>query len=95
MPRQTLRIRDDHDLRTVFECFDLDESGTIDVHVIPEMIRTLMYEVPAPQQVQDLLAKHDVDGSGSLDFSEFQALLQDYESPYDIWIEQTCVEIKF
>ena len=43
MPRQTLRIRDDHDLRTVFECFDLDESGTIDVHVIPEMIRTLMY----------------------------------------------------
>ena len=78
MPRQTLRIRDDHDLRTVFECFDLDESGTIDVRVIPEMIRTLMYEVPAPQQVQDLLAKYDADGSGSLDFSEFQALLQDY-----------------
>ena len=95
MPRQTLRIRDDNDLRTVFECFDLDESGTVDVHVIPEMIRTLMYEVPEPQQVQDLLARYDADGSGSLDFSEFQALLQDYESPYDIWIEQTCVEIKF
>ena len=95
MPRQTLRIRDDNDLRTVFECFDLNESGTIDVHVIPEMIRTLMYEVPAPQQVQDLLARYDADGSGSLDFSEFQALLQDYESPYDIWIEQTCVVIKF
>ena len=94
MPRQTLRIRDDHDLRTVFECFDLDESGTVDVRVIPEMIRTLMYEVPEPRQVQDLLAKYDVDGSGSLDFSEFQALLQDYESPYDIWIEQTCVGIK-
>ena len=94
MPRQTLRIRDDNDLRTVFECFDLNESGTIDVHVIPEMIRTLMYEVPAPQQVQDLLARYDADGSGSLDFSEFQALLQDYESPYDIWIEQTCVGIK-
>ena len=93
MPRQTLRIRDDNDLRTVFECFDLDESGTIDVHVIPEMIRTLMYEVPAPQQVQDLLAKYDADGSGSLDFSEFQALLQDYESPYDIWIEQTQEEL--
>ena len=95
MPRQTLRIRDDHDLRTVFECFDLDGSGTVGVHVIPEMIRTLMYEVPEPRQVQSLLAKYDVDGSGSLDFSEFQALLQDYESPYDIWIEQTCVEIKF
>ena len=93
MPRQTLRIRDDHDLRTVFECFDLDESGTIDVHVIPEMIRTLMYEVPEPRQVQDLLAKYDADGSGSLDFSEFQALLQDYESPYDIWIEQTQEEL--
>ena len=36
-----------------------------------------MYEVPAPQQVQDLLAKYDADGSGSLDFSEFQALLQE------------------
>ena len=93
MPRQTLRIRDDHDLRTVFECFDLDESGTIDVHVIPEMIRTLMYEVPEPRQVQDLLARYDADGSGSLDFSEFQALLQDYESPYDIWIEQTQEEL--
>ena len=93
MPRQTLRIRDDNDLRTVFECFDLDESGTIDVRVIPEMIRTLMYEVPAPQQVQALLAKYDADGSGSLDFSEFQALLQDYESPYDIWIEQTQEEL--
>ena len=93
MPRQTLRIRDDHDLRTVFECFDLDESGTVDVRVIPEMIRTLMYEVPAPQQVQDLLARYDADGSGSLDFSEFQALLQDYESPYDIWIEQTQEEL--
>ena len=93
MPRQTLRIRDDNDLRTVFECFDLDESGTIDVHVIPEMIRTLMYEVPEPRQVQDLLARYDADGSGSLDFSEFQALLQDYESPYDIWIEQTQEEL--
>ena len=93
MPRQTLRIRDDHDLRTVFECFDLDESGTIDVHVIPEMIRTLMYEVPEPRQVQELLARYDADGSGSLDFSEFQALLQDYESPYDIWIEQTQEEL--
>ena len=93
MPRQTLRIRDDNDLRTVFECFDLNESGTIDVHVIPEMIRTLMYEVPAPRQVQSLLARYDADGSGSLDFSEFQALLQDYESPYDIWIEQTQEEL--
>ena len=93
MPRQTLRIRDDSDLRTVFECFDLDESGTIDVHVVPEMIRTLMYEVPEPRQVQDLLARYDADGSGSLDFSEFQALLQDYESPYDIWIEQTQEEL--
>jgi hypothetical protein len=44
--------------------------------------------------VQELLARYDADGSGSLDFSEFQALLQDYESPYDIWIEQTCVGIK-
>ena len=93
MPRQTLRIRDDNDLRTVFECFDLDESGTVDVRVIPEMIRTLMYEVPEPRQVQDLLARYDADGSGSLDFSEFQALLQDYESPYDIWIEQTQEEL--
>ena len=42
----------------------------------------------------ELLAKYDADGSGKMWTSgEFQALLQDYESPYDIWIEQTQEEL--
>ena len=93
MPRQTLRIRDDHDLRTVFECFDLDESGTVDVHVIPgddpdAHVRGARAAAGAGFARQVRRRRR-----GSLDFSEFQALLQDYESPSDIWIEQTQEEL--
>ena len=47
-----------------------------------------------PCQDSSQAYKFLVDVEGKEEDDRIQALLQDYESPYDIWIEQTCVEIK-
>ncbi len=59
-------------LRGVFDMFDMDSSGRIDVKDLEEIMRNLQRD---PHEARDLLYAVDPDNNGSLDFDSFLKLL--------------------
>ena len=68
-------LRDDY-LKTVFDMFDKDGSGSIDKQ---ELIQVLQGEEMAglvsKAQLDSYIKEVDVDGDGEIDFKEFQAMM--------------------
>ena len=86
MPRDNFTNLDEEIMREIFDLFDSDGGGTIGREEVPEMIRTILFEVPTDAQVEALITKYDADNSGELDFEEFTNLMKDYVSPLDLTI---------
>ncbi|TPX68113.1 hypothetical protein SpCBS45565_g03346 [Spizellomyces sp. 'palustris'] len=80
MPTTSQRKRVDlspaqkQEIREVFNLFDTDGSGTIDVKELKILMRALGFH-PAPGEVEKLVAPFDVDGSPTLNLEEFLQLM--------------------
>ncbi|MCO5584179.1 hypothetical protein L7F22_038102 [Adiantum nelumboides] len=74
---------DDFDkiLADTFELYDVDRNGFIDAHELLQVLRKLgavCKSAPSPPSVDDcqrMIAAHDLNGDGRIDFEEFKTLL--------------------
>mmetsp|Transcript_33695 Transcript_33695/g.88593 ORF Transcript_33695/g.88593 Transcript_33695/m.88593 type:complete len:274 (-) Transcript_33695:645-1466(-) len=66
---------DDNALRTVFRCFDLDNSGGIDLGELQSAIHVLGISV-SKSKVAEMFFEADADGSGEIDFEEFRSVIE-------------------
>ncbi|KAL8171766.1 hypothetical protein V2J09_023570 [Rumex salicifolius] len=58
------------EIKEAFELFDTDNSGTIDAKELNVAMRALGFEM-TEEQIEQMIADVDKDGSGAIDFSEF------------------------
>ena len=65
------------ELRDVFRMFDKDNSGSIDVHEIRSIIRS-MGKSPPEAELRRMIRDVDKDGSGSIEFPEFVQMMYHY-----------------
>ena len=67
------------DIKQIFKSIDEDGSGSIDAS---ELMRALILagKRPTREQVEKLLAKHDADGNGTLEFHEFEEMIQNWDA---------------
>ncbi|KAJ1462906.1 hypothetical protein M885DRAFT_430179 [Pelagophyceae sp. CCMP2097] len=61
------------DLRRVFEMFDADARGSIDVEELGNLLRELCVPVESEEALGALMEELDLDGSGEIEFPEFTA----------------------
>jgi len=61
-------------MQAVFNKFDRDGGGSIDVHELGEALRE-MGKDPSPGELQKLVRDVDRDGSGTLEFEEFSSIM--------------------
>ena len=63
----------------IFQYFDRDRSGTLDMVEVPQMINHLFnYLKMPPPNMQDIyytMAKHDLNGDGKMNFQEFRQMM--------------------
>ncbi|XP_034237688.1 calmodulin-A-like [Thrips palmi] len=62
------------ELREAFNLFDKDHSGSITNKELGYVMRSLGQN-PTESELQDMINEVDVDGSGTIDFSEFLAMM--------------------
>eukprot|EP01063_Lacrimia_lanifica_P008622 TRINITY_DN15695_c0_g1_i1.p2 TRINITY_DN15695_c0_g1~~TRINITY_DN15695_c0_g1_i1.p2 ORF type:complete len:191 (+),score=117.85 TRINITY_DN15695_c0_g1_i1:59-574(+) len=67
----------DLQLREVFDLFDSDGSGTIDSDEIGAVLTAFGFSKLDDDEVKALVAKYDVDFSGTLEYDEFEDLVKD------------------
>ena len=65
---------DPEDLKDIFEEFDADGSGSIDIAELGEALTKLLGKKPQKKVVRDVMKSADADGNGELDFEEFITL---------------------
>ncbi|XP_043711073.1 caltractin-like [Telopea speciosissima] len=58
------------EIKEAFELFDTDGSGTIDAKELNVAMRSLGFEM-TDEQINQMIADVDKDGSGAIDFDEF------------------------
>ncbi|XP_065635991.1 caltractin-like [Quercus suber] len=58
------------EIKEAFELFDTDGSGTIDAKELNVAMRALGFEM-TEEQINQMIADVDKDGSGAIDFDEF------------------------
>ena len=61
------------DLRRVFDSIDRDSSGDLDVDEVKELMKDLDKAL-SQEQIQELVKSMDLNGSGSINFEEFQSI---------------------
>ena len=54
----------------IFQKFDEDESGYIDVEELRTMVKTCGVDMTI-EELQEIIKEFDTDGSGQIDFQEF------------------------
>eukprot|EP00164_Ancoracysta_twista_P006823 GFYU01009572.1.p2 GENE.GFYU01009572.1~~GFYU01009572.1.p2 ORF type:complete len:195 (-),score=52.70 GFYU01009572.1:261-845(-) len=69
-PRPRLSEEQKEEVREAFDLFDTDKNGQIDYHELKVALRALGFEVKK-QDVLRLIAEHDRDGSGQIEFPDF------------------------
>ncbi|XP_010070343.2 caltractin [Eucalyptus grandis] len=62
------------EIREAFELFDTDGSGTIDARELNVAMRALGFEM-TEEQISKMIADVDKDGSGSIDYDEFEHMM--------------------
>ena len=62
-------------MRTVFDCFDLDKSGGIDLQELQSAVQVMGISITAAQ-VAKVFREADADNSGEIDFDEFTSILR-------------------
>ena len=64
---------------TIFQSFDRDRSGTLDISEAPTMFQQLFEYLrepqPNPQDLQFTLNKFDVNRDGKMDYQEFRKMM--------------------
>ena len=64
---------------TIFQYFDRDRSGSLDMSEAPGMFQQLFEylkePMPNPQDLQFTLNKHDTNKDGKMDYQEFRRML--------------------
>lgn len=63
----------------VFQFFDKDGSGAMDIAELTEAIKEIRCETISADGAQKILQKYDTDGNHQIDFEEFKQILQDEE----------------
>eukprot|EP00904_Undaria_pinnatifida_P012230 jgi/Undpi1/8137/HiC_scaffold_24.g10608.m1 len=63
------------DLRETFRTFDKDGSGEIDLNELRTVMTSLGYS-PTNKQLEDMMAKVDLDGNGLINFAEFVTMMR-------------------
>ncbi|XP_021897624.1 probable calcium-binding protein CML20 [Carica papaya] len=58
------------EIKEAFDLFDTDQSGTIDAKELNVAMRALGFEM-TEEQINQMIADVDKDGSGAIDFDEF------------------------
>ena len=64
------------EIRSAFELFDRDNSGSIDSHELKDAMKALGIYLTKDETVE-LLKRVDRDGSGQVELDEFMALMAD------------------
>ncbi|KAB1214717.1 Caltractin [Morella rubra] len=64
------------EIKEAFELFDIDGSGTIDAKELNVAMRALGFEM-TEEQINQMIADVDKDGSGAIDFDEFVYMMTD------------------
>ncbi|XP_026479425.1 caltractin-like [Ctenocephalides felis] len=75
IPTFQLSEEQKNDLKQAFELFDKHGIGTIELRDLKVAIRALGYE-PTNEEMMKMTAEVEKDGTGKLDFPEFQELLK-------------------
>ena len=70
-------------LRAVFRKFDADNSGGISTEEVGRMVKELKLGLTAAQ-VKQLMVEADPDGSGTIEYSEFVAVLKKHEAKIEL-----------
>ncbi|CAN6293736.1 unnamed protein product [Urochloa humidicola] len=80
--RKKLSAQKRKEIKEAFDLFDIDGSGTIDARELNVAMRALGFEMTPElwwwwQQIQQMIAEVDKDGSGTIDFDEFVHMMTD------------------
>lgn len=62
------------ELRKAFELFDKNKDGTINLHELGDVMKSLGRD-PTTEELQDIIDNYDVDGNKVVDFEEFLKLM--------------------
>ena len=63
------------ELRHIFNMFDLDGSGTIELNELFQVMRTLGLN-PTEEEMKEMISSVDDDDSGEIEFAEFKKLYE-------------------
>lgn len=63
------------ELRSAFNVFDTDKTGTIDAKELRNVMKALGEDL-TDDQIDDMIREADKDGNGTIDFDEFKAIMQ-------------------
>lgn len=74
--RKRLTAQKRKEIKEAFDLFDIDGSGTIDARELNVAMRALGFEM-TPEQIGQMIAEVDKDGSGTIDFDEFVHMMTD------------------
>jgi len=69
-----ISLEEVQEFKDVFKQFDADNSGTIDTQELHTVMNQMGYN-PTDDELQKMMAEVDENASGSIDFSEFLALM--------------------
>ncbi|CAH9058426.1 unnamed protein product [Cuscuta epithymum] len=73
-PHHGLTQQKRQEIRECFELFDTDNSGTIDAKELNVAMRALGFEA-TEEEIESMIAEVDKDGSGAIDFEEFEHMM--------------------
>jgi len=74
MAKKTKEAEDEHELREAFRVFDKKNTGTIDTNDLKVIFRALDPDM-SDEEIEQIIAEVDEDGSGTVDFEEFMKLM--------------------
>jgi len=77
------------ELKDIFAMFDKDNSGSIDIKELDAMVSSLGIAA-TPEDLNDMIQEADLDGSGTIEFSEFKLLIGPHfqkEKPPEDYVE--------
>ncbi|XP_062201652.1 probable calcium-binding protein CML8 [Phragmites australis] len=74
--RKPLTAQKRKEIKEAFDLFDTDGSGSIDPRELNVAMRALGFEM-TPEQINQMIAEVDKDGSGTIDLDEFEHMMTD------------------